>query len=83
MARVPDRHGAEKLHALRDRVDELILLAGVLVHQKVQLVEGGAAHQPMGLLVEVVEDAPVAQHLVQARGHLGADVRVQAERHRA
>ncbi|MGH3782118.1 MAG: cytochrome ubiquinol oxidase subunit I, partial [Pseudonocardiaceae bacterium] len=40
------------MDALCDEVDEFELLVGRLVQRKVQLVEGGAAHQPVMLLVQ-------------------------------
>jgi hypothetical protein len=60
-------HGdaTQRLHSLGHQVDQRELLGGVLVQQQVELVEGVAAHQPVVLLVEVVEDDRVGQRLVE------------------
>ncbi len=66
VARVAHRDGAQRLHPLGDEVHELLLLLRVLVQEQVELIERGAAHQPVALLVEVVQDARVGEDLVQS-----------------
>jgi hypothetical protein len=56
MARIADRDAAQSLNALGDRIDQFVLLAGMFVEQKMQLIESRAAHQPVVLLVESVEN---------------------------
>ena len=51
--------------ALGQRIDQLQLLAGVLVQQQMQLLERRAAHLPMVLLVQAVENQAVGQDVVQ------------------
>jgi hypothetical protein len=42
--RVTDRNAAERLHAFRDLVDQLILLIGMFVEQQMKLIKGRSAH---------------------------------------
>jgi hypothetical protein len=66
MPRISNRDPAERLYPLRDFIDQLDLLAGVLVEQQVELVKSCSAHQPMMFLIERVQDLRVAKDLIQA-----------------
>ena len=66
VARVAHSHSSQRLDPLRDGVDKAKLFAGVLVQQEMELVEGRSPHEPMVLLVEIVQDSTVRQNLVQA-----------------
>ena len=66
MPRISDRDPAERLDPFGDFIDQLGLLVGVLVEQKVKLIESCSAHQPMMLLVERIEYLRVAKDLIQA-----------------
>ena len=71
VARIADGDAAQRLDALGDHVDQFELLAGVLVEEQVQLVEGRAAHQPVMLLVQRIQNLSVGQRLIEklAREH--------------
>src|SRR5438445_329803 len=83
VARIRDGHAAEGLHPLRHQVDERELLAGVLVQQEMQLVEGRPAHHPVMLLVQVVQDDRVRIDLVQDLTALQAGVVPEGDRQQA
>ena len=72
VARITDCDPAQALDPLREQVDDLGLLLGVLVEQQVELVEGRPGHEPVVLLVERVEDHRVGQDLVQELAALGS-----------
>src|SRR5262249_52400517 len=55
----------ERLDSLGDHVDQFELFAGVLVEKQVQLVEGRAAHQPVVLLVQRVQDLRISERLIK------------------
>ena len=80
MPRVADRDPTEGLHPLGEIIHQRELLAGVLVQQQMQLVEGRPAHQPVVLLVQRVENLRVGQELVQALA--GIHSRLVGERER-
>jgi hypothetical protein len=65
MSRISDRNPAKRLDSFGDFIDQLDLLVGVFVEQKVKLIEGGSAHQPMMLLVERIQDLRVAKELIE------------------
>lgn len=52
MSRISDRDPTERLDPFGNFIDQLDLLAGVLVEQKMKLIESCSTHQPMMLLVE-------------------------------
>jgi hypothetical protein len=79
--RIGDGDATQRLHPLGHEVDQHELLTGVFVEQQVELVEGRAAHEPVVLLVEVVEDDAVRQHLVQHRADFAADFAGQGDVH--
>jgi hypothetical protein len=63
--RVAHRNTAQALHAFGQRIDDHQLFGGVLVEQQVQRVEGGAAHQPVVLLVLRVEDLGIGEYPIE------------------
>ena len=79
------RHGdtdsAQKLDSFRDRVDDFVLFFVVLIEQKMELVESGSGHLPMGLLVEIPKGHGVGQQLVELFGHFQPDGFFQLQRH--
>jgi hypothetical protein len=58
-------HAAEQLNALRNRIDDVVLLAIVLVEQQMELIEGWAGHLPMMFLVQITERHRVGEQLIQ------------------
>ena len=84
--RVADRDPAQGLHPFGDLVDQLQLLGRVLVEQQVQLVEGRAAHEPVVLLVQRVQDLGVGEDPVEPLRRVEPRLRGQRDRelpHRA
>ena len=59
------RNAPERLHALGDFVDQVVLRVGMFVKQQMKLVEGCAAHQPVVLLVQGLENLRVGENPVQ------------------
>ena len=59
-------YSSEALHPFSDLIYKCDLLAGVLIKQEMQLVECPAAHKPVVLLVECVENLCIAKELIQA-----------------
>ena len=49
----------------RDEIHQLALLAVVLVEEQVERIEGGAAHLPVVLLVQIAQRDGVGQQLVE------------------
>jgi hypothetical protein len=72
---------AQELDAFGDFVDKLILLAVVLVEQKVQLVERRPADLPMMLLVQISQCDRVDQELIQVLDAVLAGLLGQGNRH--
>jgi hypothetical protein len=60
-----DANAAQKLNSFGDRVDEFVLLAVMLVKEKMELVKRGAGDLPVVLLVHVAQRHRVRQNLVQ------------------
>ena len=67
----------------RIEVHDLELLVRVLVEEKVQLVEGRTGHEPVVLLVEVVEDRRVGENPVERLGALAPGLFRETDRERA
>ena len=58
------RNTTKFLHLLSELINQLDLLVSVLVEEeKMQLVEGGPAHQPVMLLIQGVHDLSVGKKL--------------------
>lgn len=65
MTRVADRDAAQSLDPLSYHIDELELLARMLVEKQVQLAERRTAHQLVMLLVERMQDLGICENPVQ------------------
>src|SRR5207253_1666427 len=55
----------EQLNALRDGVDELVLLLIVFIEQEMELIKRRSGDLPMMVLVQVAERHRVGQKLIQ------------------
>ncbi len=64
-----DTDSAQKLDSFRDRIDDLALFFVVLIEKKMELIERGSGHLPMGLLVEIPKSHGVGQQLIELLGH--------------
>src|SRR5205809_1030751 len=60
-----DADAAEQLNPFRDRIDELVLFAEMLVEQQMQLIEGRPRHLPVVFLVEIAQRDRVGEQLIQ------------------
>src|SRR5215468_6576572 len=76
-----DADTAEQLDTFRDRIDELVLLAGVLVEEQMELVEARTRNLPMVLLVEVAQRDRVGEDLVEIFDRLFAGSLRKRDRH--
>src|SRR5262249_27733164 len=74
-----ERHAAQSLNALRDRIHDFDLFAVVLVEQQMQLVEGRPGGLPMRFLIEVTHGHGVRQHTVERPHALMADLLGKSE----
>ena len=68
-----ERHAPERLDALGQRVDQLVLLLVVLVEEEMQRVERRPRDLPVMLLVEVPQRDRVGEDLVQVLDALPGD----------
>src|SRR5690606_7605231 len=86
MPRIADGDAAQGLYSLGHLVADLRLLFRGLVQEPMQLEEGHAAHKPVVLLVQAVEDLAVGEDSVQLLARLCPDLVAQRARqhpHRA
>ena len=74
------RNAPERLHALGDFVDQVVLRVGMFVKQQMKLVEGCAAHQPVVLLVQGLENLRVGENPVQPLAGIESRVARKSER---
>src|SRR5258708_22179316 len=68
-----DTDSAQKLDSFRDRIDDLALFFVVLIEKKMELIERGSGHLPMGLLVEIPKSHGVGQQLIELLGHFRSE----------
>jgi hypothetical protein len=73
-------NAAKQLNALGYRINQLILLAVMLIEEQVELVKGGAGNLPMTFLVEVTQSHRVRKQLIQLVSNLHAYWFFQFER---
>jgi hypothetical protein len=83
MPRIANGDAAQALNPLREQVDELQLLSGVLVEKKMELVEGRPRDKPVVFLVQGIEDGRVGQDAVQELDALHPGVRRKSDGHEA
>jgi hypothetical protein len=79
VVRQSQRHSAQCLHSLGQRVRDFELLAMMLVEQEVQPVEAGAAGLPVCLLVQVAQRHGVRHQSIERAHGFEANHFVQTE----